>query len=112
METIPRVVYNIVAGHVTDGNGRPLADFTVEIYIVNMREWSPLGNTFTGGNSDYLIKWQYPKIRPNLGVLADDYDGINAFLDPQCRAAQMNYHLIRNTVNSAGIWYLANYISF
>jgi hypothetical protein len=61
METTPRVLYNTVTGHVTDGNGRPLADLRVEIYAVMMRDWQPLGNTLTGRDGSYLVKWQYPK---------------------------------------------------
>ncbi len=50
---------NVVLGKVTDGRSRPLANLTVEIYDVDMREWKALANTFTNKDGKYEVRWSH-----------------------------------------------------
>jgi len=60
--TIKNQNLNTVLGKVTDSNGRPMANVKVAIHDVDMREWQPLGDTFTNREGKYELQWTYEQL--------------------------------------------------
>jgi len=53
---------NTVFGKVTDQSGRPIANLTVALYDVDMRQWHPIAGAITDSQGKYEVYWTQQEV--------------------------------------------------
>ncbi len=60
--TTKNTAVNTVYGRVTNATGRPMANLSVTIFDVDMRDWQPLADTLTDREGRYELHWSHSQL--------------------------------------------------